>query len=49
MARHVLWVRKQVGGGTRVPGAGDQRMQRVDDSALCGDTIHDALCRAVYH
>ena len=32
---------------TRASGAGDQRLHQVDDSALCGDTVHDAWCRAV--
>ncbi len=35
-------------GGTRAPGAGGQRLHRVDNSALCGDTLHDALYRAMY-
>ena len=45
---HVLWVRERLGVGTRAPGADDQRLHRVDDSALSGDTVQDALCRAVY-
>ncbi len=42
-------VGKRMGVGTRAPGAGGRRLHRVDDSALYGNAVQDALCRAVYH
>jgi hypothetical protein len=46
---HVLWVWQQVGGGTCASGAGDERLRRMDDSLLLGDSHQHALCRALFH
>jgi hypothetical protein len=45
---HVLWVGERFGVGIRASGADDRWQHRVDDFALCGDTVQNTLCRAVY-